>query len=542
MLSSLLGIRLTLWLGKTIPLPAPYEVMCAVSHVKVINEGDGNDGFQITFTLGRDKVADYGLLASGALDPDQRVAIGLLLGTSPEPLINGVIYHHQVSPSNEPGLSTFTVTGRDVSVLLDLEEKNDQFKNQPDFVIVNGILNNYAGDGVVPPHQVTPTTDVPLEIQRVTRQHETDLQFLRRLAQRNGFVFYLEPRTLGVTGAYWGAESRLGLPQPALSINLGQATNVTSLNFHARCAGAGGHQGQLRRAGHEDQPADPTAAVAARAAAGAAAGVAAAHDAAALLRPPGSGPGGAAPRWPPSWMRPTRLSSPANWTPCAMAACSAPAAWSACAARGSPSTACTTSAGSPMRSTFSRPGVPSPSHSNAKEPARCCRWCEHERRVLRQVPGHRDRHPGPADAGADSGSGSGRDGRPGEQLGHAVRPFGGRGMGFFALPDVGAGVWMEFECGDPEYPIWSGCWWGSAEEIPPQLLAPPYTKVMLKTAGGHSITLDDTPGTGGITLATVGGQKIVLNSLGIEINNGNGGTIKLTGPLVSVNDDALEVM
>lgn len=120
-------------------------------------------------------------------------------------------------------------------------------------------------------------------------------------------------------------------------------------------------------------------------------------------------------------------------------------------------------------------------------------------------------------------------------------PFGGRGMGFFALPEVGAGVWMEFECGDPEYPIWSGCWWGSADEIPPPLLAPPYQKVMFKTAGGHSITLDDTSGIGGITLETAGGQKIVLNSLGIEINNGNGGTIKLAGLQVSVNDGALEI-
>src|SRR5262245_48952348 len=121
-------------------------------------------------------------------------------------------------------------------------------------------------------------------------------------------------------------------------------------------------------------------------------------------------------------------------------------------------------------------------------------------------------------------------------------PFGGRGMGFFALPTVGAGVWIEFECGDPDYPIWSGCWWGEATELPPLLLAAPlYKKVMLKTADGHSITLDDTPGTGGITLEASGGQKIVIDSSGIEINNGQGGTIKLAGSQVSVNNGALEV-
>jgi uncharacterized protein involved in type VI secretion and phage assembly len=121
-------------------------------------------------------------------------------------------------------------------------------------------------------------------------------------------------------------------------------------------------------------------------------------------------------------------------------------------------------------------------------------------------------------------------------------PFGGSGTGFFALPKVGAGVWIEFEHGDPEYPVWSGCWWGSAAEMPPVLLAPPYKKVLLKTEGGHSVLLDDTPGVGGITLETSSGQKIVMSATGIEITNGQGASIKLTGPQVSINGGALEVI
>lgn len=120
-------------------------------------------------------------------------------------------------------------------------------------------------------------------------------------------------------------------------------------------------------------------------------------------------------------------------------------------------------------------------------------------------------------------------------------PFGGSGMGFFALPTVGAGVWIEFEHGDPDYPIWVGAWFGSTADMPTELLAPPYKKTLIKTESGHSIVLDDTPGIGGITLQTSGGQKIVINSLGIEIDNGQGSTIKLTGPQVSVNNGALEV-
>jgi uncharacterized protein involved in type VI secretion and phage assembly len=121
-------------------------------------------------------------------------------------------------------------------------------------------------------------------------------------------------------------------------------------------------------------------------------------------------------------------------------------------------------------------------------------------------------------------------------------PFGGNGMGFFALPTVGAGVWIEFEHGDPDYPIWSGAWWGSAAEVPPALLAPPYQKVMIRTDGGNTITLDDTPGVGGITLETATGQKITLSALGIEIDSGLGSKISLAGPQVSVNDGALQVI
>ena len=121
-------------------------------------------------------------------------------------------------------------------------------------------------------------------------------------------------------------------------------------------------------------------------------------------------------------------------------------------------------------------------------------------------------------------------------------PFGGSAAGFFALPLVGAGIWMEFEHGDPDYPIWSGCWWGSVAEMPPILLAPPYKKLMIVTEGGNSITIDDTPGIGGITLETAGGQKLTLSSTGVELSNGQGSVINMTGPKVSVNNGGLDII
>lgn len=229
MLQNLLGIRLLLLVGDTVPLPAPYEVTSALRRVEVTNDSGQGDGFQLTFGLMRSGVADYGMLQNGTVDPMKRVIIAVLLGVVPEVLIDGVVTHHQFDPGNQPGQATLTVTGRDLSALLDLEEKNESYPNQPDFVIAGNVLAGYAKYGIVP--QPTPTTDIPSMLERIPRQHETDLQFLQRLAERNGFVFYLEPLTPGVSQAYFGPENRLGLPQPALSVNQGATTNVRSIRF-----------------------------------------------------------------------------------------------------------------------------------------------------------------------------------------------------------------------------------------------------------------------------------------------------------------------
>jgi uncharacterized protein involved in type VI secretion and phage assembly len=116
-------------------------------------------------------------------------------------------------------------------------------------------------------------------------------------------------------------------------------------------------------------------------------------------------------------------------------------------------------------------------------------------------------------------------------------PFAGNGVGLFLIPPNGANVWVEFEGGNPDYPIWSGCFWGTGEV--PASPAVAEMKV-LKTAAG-TITINELPGVGGITIETTSGAKIAITATGIEITNGQGGSIKLTGPQISLNDGALEV-
>jgi hypothetical protein len=230
-----LGARLQLLVGPTLPLPAPYPLIEAFVGLEVTNRDRDFDGFQLTFSLGKESPLDYGLLLSGLLDPPSRVVVVMLIGVLPEVLIDGVITNHQVVPSNRPGESSLVVTGLDISVMLDLEEKNETHPNQPDSVIVTKLLATYARFGLTP--LVTPTTDIPIQVNRIPTQQGSDLAYIRELARRNGFVFYVEPTPVpGVSQAYWGIDNRLGVPQPALTMNMGADTNVDqpiSFNFNA---------------------------------------------------------------------------------------------------------------------------------------------------------------------------------------------------------------------------------------------------------------------------------------------------------------------
>jgi hypothetical protein len=228
------GVRLQLMMGATVPLPAPYAVIEALISLSVTNRDHERDGFQITLSLGKDSPLDYGLLQSGIFDPPSRVIITVIIGVLPQVLIDGIITNHQVVPSNRPSESRLIVTGEDISLKLDLEEKSKTYPNQPDWVIVTQLVSQY---GLIP--KVMPTTDVPIILDRVPTQQGTDLAFIQQLAQRNGFVFYIEPGPLpGITFANWGLDNRLGLPQPALTMNMGADTNVdTPITFSFNALG-----------------------------------------------------------------------------------------------------------------------------------------------------------------------------------------------------------------------------------------------------------------------------------------------------------------
>ena len=124
-------------------------------------------------------------------------------------------------------------------------------------------------------------------------------------------------------------------------------------------------------------------------------------------------------------------------------------------------------------------------------------------------------------------------------------PVTGTSMGMLTVPPVGSGVWIEFEHGDPDYPIWVGGFWGSSSETPTLAgnVPPSIAAITLQTTQKNGLVISDMSGpTGGITLQTTSGAKISISDSGIEISNGQGAAIKLTGSTVDVNSGALTVM
>jgi uncharacterized protein involved in type VI secretion and phage assembly len=128
-------------------------------------------------------------------------------------------------------------------------------------------------------------------------------------------------------------------------------------------------------------------------------------------------------------------------------------------------------------------------------------------------------------------------------------PLAGKLEGTFMVPQLGAAVWIEFEQGDSDYPIWTGGFWGAAAEVPPLALAPPPIppgqNIVIQTTGQNMVAISDappTPASGGIMLKSATGAMIVVNDSGIYISNGKGASITMIGPTVTINNGALTII
>lgn len=228
------GVHLTLMIGPGLPVPAPKSVIDAVTSVQVTS-GKDKSGFQLTFAVSKKSPLLTTMLPAGYFDPMiTRVIIIVTLNGFPNVLMDGIITRQELTPSNDPGQSTLTITGDDLSVLMDVVEMPFmRFPNMPVIARVYVILAKYLAFGIVP-LAIPPffDTSVPIVTDKVPTQTGTDLSYLNRLASEHGYVFYVEPGPLpGQSIAYWGPDIRIPVPQPALTINMDAETNVESLSF-----------------------------------------------------------------------------------------------------------------------------------------------------------------------------------------------------------------------------------------------------------------------------------------------------------------------
>jgi hypothetical protein len=203
--------------------------------VEVKHSDEERSGFQITLQTGRSgqlALQDYPLMRNPLLKNFNRVILVVTFNATPRVLIDGIITHKELSPGEEPGTSTVTVTGEDIGFMLDREEKSTEHPAQDETIIANKIILSYARYGLIPLVIPPLAIDPPILIERVPVQQATDLDYLVEMARRHAYVFYILPGPVPFTNtAYWGPQIRVGLPQRALSVNLGGETNVSSINF-----------------------------------------------------------------------------------------------------------------------------------------------------------------------------------------------------------------------------------------------------------------------------------------------------------------------
>jgi hypothetical protein len=228
------GIQLTLMIGPAVPVPVSRDVLDALQSVELTLPTTGPGVFQLVFTLStRSPLHTIFLLTGGAAIPLIRVIIAVTVGGTREVLIDGVMTHHQVTPGGHAGEATLTVTGEDLTRVMDyIAFDGFPFPAMPPEARVLLILAKYAMFGVIPIVVPSIMVDVPIPVKSIPRQVGTDLAYVRKLADDVGYVFYVEAGPApGTNKAYWGPLVKVGAPQPALNADMDAHTTVEGLNF-----------------------------------------------------------------------------------------------------------------------------------------------------------------------------------------------------------------------------------------------------------------------------------------------------------------------
>ena len=231
---NLLGVRLNLLIGRDpIALPAPVMVLEALRDVEVTQSDRDPSGFRISIAIGRagvEDVLDNPLVA--LLDVNMRVIITVIFDITPTVLMDGLVTRRDVIPGDEPGQGLLVLTGKDLSVALGRDVKQTEHPAQDETVIATKIAASYPQYGMIPKVVPPLVVDPPIPVDRTPQQNCSDWGFLKQMARRHGYVVYVEAGPVpGTNRLYWGPPGVVGLPQKALSVNLGPESNVSGVSL-----------------------------------------------------------------------------------------------------------------------------------------------------------------------------------------------------------------------------------------------------------------------------------------------------------------------
>ncbi len=232
------SVRLQLHLGRRAVSPAPERMMRALESVEV-QQTDGQEagfgqGFTITWRAERSQTVseDFELITHPLLKPGSRVVVSVTVGTQPKVLVDGIISQHQFMPAMGQAGARLVVTGADLSAMMDLLEISIGYPGLDHRAVALMVMGKYAMFGVMPQIKSPLRSWRKLPVEEVPYQTGTDLQYLRELARQHGHVFGIKPGPRpGVSRGYWGPLVRIGLPQQALNVDMGNATNVSAIQF-----------------------------------------------------------------------------------------------------------------------------------------------------------------------------------------------------------------------------------------------------------------------------------------------------------------------
>lgn len=231
------GVHLTLMVGPVVPIPVPQLVLDALTQVEVVQPDEAAGAFTLQFTLSvQSPLHTLFLLSGGGVVPLLRVILVATVNGTPQVLIDGVVNKTTVAPGSDPRHASLHVMGDDLTTVMQKLEfsglPGTPYPAMPAEAIVALLLAKYAFLGVVPLIIPSIAIDVPIPTDHIPTQQGSDLEYVRMLAERVGYVFYIDPGPLpGMSTAYWGPQIKVGIPQPALNADMDAGSNVDDLSF-----------------------------------------------------------------------------------------------------------------------------------------------------------------------------------------------------------------------------------------------------------------------------------------------------------------------